>query len=276
VNEREAAAAALQLARASHQRVAALYEKKSATAQELDEATAALRAAEARNGSAEARVAQANAALASARAAGEVAAVTASYAVVTAPFDGVVTEKLVEPGNMASPGTPLVRVEDTRGFRLEVRVDESRAQFVVPGAEVAVVIDGAGPNGERAEAVGRVAEVGRAVDAGTRGFVVKIDVPDGSSLRSGMFGRARLPGPARTGLAVPQDAVVRTGQVTSVFVVDKDRVRLRLVSLGDQAGAGVEVLAGLTPDDVVVLAPPPGLRDGQRVTVSGQARGGAR
>lgn len=274
--EREAASAAVQLARASHQRVAALFEKKSATAQEFDEATAALHAAEARSRSAEARVAQSNASLASAQAAGDVASVTASYAVITAPFDGVVTEKLVEPGNMASPGTPLVRVEDTRGFRLEVRVDESRAQFVSPGTQLPVVIDGAGPDSGPAEVSGRVAEVARAVDAGTRAFLIKIDVPETGTLRSGMFGRARLPGPPRAGLAVPQAAVVRTGQVTSVFVVDKDHARLRLVNLGDQVGSGLEVLAGLTPTDVVVTTPPPGLRDGQRITVSGQVQGGTR
>jgi RND family efflux transporter MFP subunit len=273
--ERDAAAAALQLARASHARVAALHEKKSATAQELDEATAALRAAEARNASAGARVDQAEAGLASARAGGDLAAVTASYAVITAPFDGVVTEKLVEPGNMASPGSPLIRLEDTRGFRLEVRVDESRAQSVAVGADLPVTIDGAGPGGTTVVTNGRVAEVARAIDAGTRAFVVKIDVPDTTGLRSGMFGRARLPGPSRQGLAIPPAAVVRTGQVTAVYVVDQERARLRLVSLGEVTPAGVEVQAGLTAADVVVVAPPPDLRDGQRVS-GGRTQGGAR
>ena len=64
-----------------------------------------------------------------------------SFARITAPFDGVVTEKMVEPGNMAAPGTPLMRLEDTRGFRLDVRVDESRIGQISPGAIVPVSLD---------------------------------------------------------------------------------------------------------------------------------------
>ena len=62
---------------------------------------------------------------------------------ITAPFDGVVTEKMVEPGNMASPGMPLLRLEDTRGFRLDVRVDESRIGQIRHGASVPVLRSGA-------------------------------------------------------------------------------------------------------------------------------------
>ena len=125
-SEQQAADAALALARATHERIAGLHAKRSATAQELDDATGALRAAEARAAGAAARAQAAVSGVESARAASEAAGTTASFALITAPFDGVVTEKMVEPGNMAAPGTPLMRVEDTRGFRLDVRVDESR------------------------------------------------------------------------------------------------------------------------------------------------------
>jgi multidrug resistance efflux pump len=114
--ERQSAEAGLTLALASHDRIAGLQAKGSATAQELDEATAALRSAEARVSGAAARALQAASAVEGARAASDQASTTQSFTTIAAPFDGTVTEKMVEPGNMASPGVPLLRLEDTRGF----------------------------------------------------------------------------------------------------------------------------------------------------------------
>ena len=266
-SQRDAAQAQLTLARATHARVAGLHAKKSATDQELDQATAALRAAEAQLAAATSRETEAGSGLEGARAGSEVAEATASFAVITAPFDGVVTEKLVEEGNMAAPGTPLVRVEDSRGFRLEVRVDASRAGSVRPGDAVPVTIEtGAGD----AVVSGRVAEVARAVEADARAFLVKIALPDGVDVRSGTFGRVRLPGARRTALTVPTEAVVRRGQVASVFVVDQQRARLRLVNVGPEAAGGVEVLAGLVDGETVVVAPPAQLADGRAVRVGGR------
>jgi hypothetical protein len=66
-------------------------------------------------------------------------------------------------------------------------------------------------------------------------------------------------------LTVPSEALVHRGQVTSVFVVDQEVARVRLVNV-----SGTEVLAGLSEGDVVIVAPPPGLSDGRRVTVGGR------
>jgi RND family efflux transporter MFP subunit len=258
--ELEAAEAALDLARASHDRIAGLHSRRSATAQEFDDATATLRSAEARVAGASARELQATAAVESARAASDHASATESFTTIAAPFDGMVTEKMVEPGNMASPGTPLLRLEDTRGFRLEVRVDESRVAHIRNGDSVPVVL-GAGTS----PVTGTVVEVSRAVDADARAFLVKIELPDTPGLRSGEFGKARFSGTPRRGLTVPPSAVVRRGQLTSVFVVDGDRARVRLVNLSES-----EVLAGLTELELVILSPPAGLTDGRRVSVGGR------
>jgi multidrug efflux pump subunit AcrA (membrane-fusion protein) len=258
--ELQAAEAGLALARASHARIAGLEAKRSATAQELDDATAALRSAEARVLGASARALQAASAVDSARAASDQASTTASFATIAAPFDGMVTEKMVEPGNMASPGMPLLRLEDTREFRLEVRVDESRAGRIRNGDSVPILL-GAGT----ASITGTVVEVSRAVDADARALLVKIALPDAPGLRSGQFGKARFSAPPRRALTVPSSAIVRHGQVTSVFVVDQNMARLRLVSLSDS-----EVLAGLSESEVVILSPPAGMTDGRRVSVGGR------
>jgi RND family efflux transporter MFP subunit len=262
--EQQSADAGLTLARASYKRVEELHAKRSATLQELDETTAALRAAEARASGAASRTLQAQSALESARAASDAAGTSESFATITAPFDGTVTEKMVERGNMAAPGTPLLRVEDTRGFRLEVRVDESRISQIHQGATVPVLLD-IGAAGAPTTISGTVAEISRAVDADSRAFLVKVALPEEAGLRSGLFGRVRFAGAPRKALTIPPAAIVRRGQVTSVFVVDKDVARVRLVSLRD-----TEVLAGLSESETVIVSPSPAVTDGRRVSVGGR------
>jgi len=263
-SDQQAAEAALALARSTHARIAGLHAKRSATAQELDNATGALRAAEAQVASAAARAQAAVSGVQSARAASDAAGTTESFALITAPFDGLVTEKLIEPGNMAAPGSPLMRVEDMRGFRLDVRVDASRVGEVSPGATVPVSLD-SGTGGATATVDGTVAEIGRAVDADARAFLVKIALPGVTGLRSGAFGRAHFSAKARRALAVPANALVHHGQVTSVFVVVNGIARVRLVNV-----SGTEVLAGLSESEVVIAGPPPTVSDGRRVTAGGR------
>ena len=263
-SDQQAADAAVALARATHERISSLYAKRSATAQELDDATGALRAAEARAAGAAARAQATVSEVEGARAASEAAGTTESFARITAPFDGMVTDKMVEPGNMAAPGTPLMRLEDTRGFRLDVRVDESRIGQISPGAVVPVSLD-SGTGGASTTVSGTVSEIGRAVDADARAFLVKITLPSATGVRSGTFGRAHFSGHARLALTVPASALVHRGQVTSVFVVEKDIARVRLVRV-----SGTEVLAGLSDGDMVIVAAPATVTDGRRVAAGGR------
>jgi hypothetical protein len=172
----------------------------------------------------------------------------------------MVTGKMVEPGNMASPGVPLLRLEDTQGFRLEVRVDESHIGRIRNGDSVPVFLGNA-----VASITGTVVEISRAVEADERAFLVKIALSDARGLRSGEFGRARFAGPPRRALTVPSSAIVHRGQLTSVFVVDNGVARVRLVNL-----SGSEVLAGLTEAEAVILSPPESVADGRRVIAGGR------
>jgi HlyD family secretion protein len=263
-SELAAADAALTLARVTQARMETLHGRRSATTQELDEANAALAGAEARRAAAAAGVDRARSGLEGARAGGTAASAVASFAQVVAPFDGIVTEKFVEAGQLASPGMPLLRVEDVRGLELQARVDASEALRVAVGDRVDAIFDGAdGPMTRE----GRVTEVARATDADTRTLLVKVAVPPGDGLRPGGFGRVRLPGGAtRARLLVPRDAVTHTGQLTSLFVVENGQAKLRLVRLGPEIGQAVEVVAGVTERDVIVTSAPPALRDGMTVT----------
>ena len=265
--QRESAEAQLALARANHQRVEQLRARNSATPQELDRAIAELQRADAGVRAARARVDEASASLAAAQAAARSADATASYSTIAAPFDGLVTNRLLEPGNMAAPAIPLLTVETTDGFRLEVQVDAARARAIDVGDAVAIELDG---QGEADTLSGRVVEVARAIDPGTHAFVVKIQLPAGTDVRSGMFARARFARGERNALVIPESAVVRRGQLSLVFVVDSTRrARMRAMTPGLRSGDSVEVLAGLQPGEAVVVNPPAPLVDGSQVRVMG-------
>ena len=263
-SDTRAAEAGLSIARLTHDRIAALHAKRSATPQELDQATATLSAAEAQFGGAVARAAAATAARGEALAAEQAAEIAASYAVLTAPFEGLVTERSVDPGTMATPGAPLITLEDSATFRLEVRLDEARAGQIAVGqtADVSVSETTEGPATWRPA---RIVEIAR-LDAASHGFVVKLEVPDAARVRSGQFGRARFQGPARRTLTVPAAALIRRGQLSFIFAVGADRLaRLRPISTGTIAADRVEVLAGVHEGDRVVTNPPASLSDGARI-----------
>ncbi len=258
----QGAVAALALVTQTFNRVKGLHEKRSATQQELDEATASLEAARARAASADAHVAESSAALTAAQSATDAAAIAASYATITAPFDGAITERLVDPGAIASPAAPLLTIEDVSAFRLEVRLDEARAQEIAVGQPANVRLDSV----EDLNLPARVAEVSR-VDPASHAFLAKLDLPSLPHLRSGLFGRAVFSGMPRTTLTAPAAALIRRGQLTFVFVVDRERLaRLRPVTVGESFGDRVEIIAGLVNDDPIVANPPASLTDGTRVT----------
>ena len=265
--ERQSAEARVVLARTTQTRMEQLREKNSATPQELDGTTAELEMAEAGVRAARARLAQASASVSAAQAADRAADVAASFSSITAPFDGLVTNRLLEPGNMASPGVPVLTIETTDGFRLEVQLDALRAQSVKTGDRAAIELE---DHGVADKIAGRVVEVARAIDPAAHAFVVKIQLPAGVAVRSGAFARARFESGPRQALAVPAAAIVRRGQLSLVFVVDSGRhARMRAVTAGVQSGDSVEVLAGIQPGEAVIVNPPANLVDGAEVRVSG-------
>jgi RND family efflux transporter MFP subunit len=183
------------------------------------------------------------------------------YSTLAAPFSGVVITRTVEPGNLAMPGSPLLSIEQDGLYRLEASVDESRLASVRVGQAVEAVLEG----DRRLNA--RVSEIVPSVDAASRTYIVKLDLPATSQLRTGMFGRAIFPLSTQKIVAVPQDALMERGQLQSVFVVEDGAVHTRLVTTGRRTGAAVEVLSGLNAGEKVVLPVPVGLQDGAKVEV---------
>ena len=264
--ERESAGARVALAREHHRRIQHLREQNSATPEEQDRASAELRVAEAGMHAADARASEASASVTAARSAIQASEVAVSFSTIVAPFDGLITNKLLEPGNMAAPGTPILSIETTDRFRLEVQVDAGRARFVGVGDTVAVALAG-----QEADTMsGRVVEVARAIDPLSHASLVKVELPAATAVRSGAFARARFTGEHRQALVVPSSAIQRRGQLSLVYVVDAtSRARMRAVTAGEASGDVVEVLAGMQPGETVIVNPPASLVDGSEVRAAG-------
>jgi multidrug efflux system membrane fusion protein len=252
----------LELAQATFRRMDDLFRKKSISNQEYDEASSRLKVAQAGYEMATAKRAQVVAKGSQAAEAIQAATIMRDYTHIVTPFDGIVTEKRVEPGNLAAPGVPLATIEQQGLYRLEASVEESRTREIRTGESVSVALEALGRTLEA-----RVSEIVPAVAAASRSYVVKIDLPSLSELRSGMFGRAIFPMGRRRVLVVPAGAVRQEGQLRSVLVVDGGAARTRMITLGESRQERREVLSGLSEGERIVFPVPVGLADGARVEV---------
>jgi RND family efflux transporter MFP subunit len=240
-----AADSELSLAAATLKRYQQLYEKKSVSPQEFDQINARYQSAQAQRAIAQAQQSQANAALAQARTA-------LGYTIIRAPFSGIVTQKMADAGTLASPGMPLFAMEDTRSYRLEVSVDESDIHLVRIGQTVPVTIDAL----ETPALSGKVVQIVPAADPASRSFLVKIELPADSRLRSGLFGRANFRRGEREALLIPRTSIIERGNLQGIYVLGADQIaELRYVTLGQAEGQAVEVLSGLQAGESFVAAP---------------------
>jgi RND family efflux transporter MFP subunit len=184
------------------------------------------------------------------------------YTKVVAPFDGIVTRKLADVGDLAAPGKPIIEMEDPRALRFEADVPESLVGNVKLGAKFPVqVAEGA------ARIEGTVVEVAPVADAASRTFLVKLDLPTVEGARSGQFGRVWVPTGESKSIRVPTSAVVVRGQMECVFVVTDEHAQLRIVRTGKRTDGEVEILSGVNSGERVISEGAEPLRDGQPVTL---------
>ena len=258
-----------QLAETTFGRYNELYRRSSVSAQEFDEAQARLNAAAseldrvrsnvreilAKNKQITARIEQAKAEIANIK-------VVDGYSRIVAPVSGVVVKKFAEAGAIASPGTPLLAIEDSSQYRLEAAVEESRSKFVHIGSRVKVQIDAVGAG----DITGTVAEILPTSDSASRSYTVKIDLPANPLQRTGLYGLARFALSQKDAITVPQSAIVQRGQLTGVYIVGADGVvHFRIVTTGKTSGRSIEILSGINEGDEVAASDTSKLNDGTRV-----------
>ena len=185
------------------------------------------------------------------------------YARLTAPFDGVITRKLADVGDLAAPGKPVLEMQDPTTLRFEADVPEALLGCVRPGAKLIVLI----PNVEQ-ELSSTVSEISPTTDPNSRTVMVKFELaPTAAGLRAGQFGRVAIPLAERTTLRIPALAVTRRGQLEIVFVIAHQKAQLRLVRTGLRIGTDLELVSGVSAGDQVVTEGAARLMDGQRVEV---------
>ena len=235
----EQAEASLEQAEREWKRAAALLEQQSVTRAEYDAAQSRERVA---------------------KAAASEAKTMLGYVEVTAPFEGVVTRKWADAGDLAAPGKPLVEIEDPSALQMEADVPEAIASHLQRTARLGVRVDAV--NGEL---TGTVSEIAPGADPASRTFRVKLELPSTAGLMPGQFARVAVPIGERSSVRVPAAAVVQRGQLELVFSVANQHARLRLVKTGKRVGDEVEVLSGLEAGSTVVISGADQLTDGQPV-----------
>lgn len=182
------------------------------------------------------------------------------YTKVVAPFDGVITRKYTDVGDLATPGKPLLEMEDPHTLRLEADVPEAAIARLTLGDKLPVRVSSLSGDLE-----GVVSEISPAADPNSRTFLVKCDLPPVADLRTGQFGRVTIPIGETSALRVAASAVVQRGQMELVFVVADGHAQLRIVRTGKRVGDEVEVASGVEAGEKIVVEGTAGLADGQPV-----------
>ncbi len=175
----------------------------------------------------------------------------ADYTTVRAPYAGLVSARLVEPGETVNPGQPLLIVYAPEDLRIEVRVPQSAADAIRARPRARVRFD----DGTAVDA--REVVVYPAADPASHSVMVRVLLPRLATLPApGVVAKVEFPvGAEGRTLRVPSSAVLRRGELTAVYVVKDGRVLLRQLRLGAREGETVEVLAGLRAGDVVARDP---------------------
>ncbi len=257
----KAASASARLSETTYTRYKTLLESNSVSQQEFDEvearyhqAAAALAQSTSMRDGAKERVAQAMAAVSAAESVWQ-------DANVVAPYDATVTAKLVDTGALASPGTPLLTIEETGVLEVRVMLPETYVGQISAGDPVSVEIPSANRTVES-----KIANIDPAADTSSRSFQIKVALPEVSGLRTGLFARVIIPIGTSSMVLIPKTAIVRQGQLTGVFVLDQnDTARFRLIRAGRTLGDQMEVLSGVKDGVRLVIKPGYTLFDGVKV-----------
>lgn len=194
----------------------------------------------------------------------EATRVQAAESIIRAPFNAVIAQKLLSPGAMASPNTPIVSLV-SKDVEVVVQVEEARLGQVQRGQAASLQV-AAYPGRQIPAAVSAVAP---SADTRSRTFPVRV-VPtqqDGT-LRDGMFAQVTIQGVGQPALLVPNAAIVTRAGRSQVFAVTDNRAQARELRLGETDGTFTAVADGSVAEgDQVVVTNPDALTDGAPVAI---------
>lgn len=190
-----------------------------------------------------------------------------AYVNLRAPFNGVVTNKFIDAGDMANPGVPLISVEGPGDFEVTASVPESEIAKIKSGTEVKVIV-------KSSDLIlpGTVTEVSTSARNTGGQFLVKValDKTDAAIL-SGMYATVQFPIEKKTdttSVLVPEEALVKRGQLTGIYTVSQSNTALlRWLRIGRTFGGNVEVLSGLSADENYIISSEAKLYNGAKLTI---------
>jgi membrane fusion protein, multidrug efflux system len=255
---RQQIVAQLELAKISADRWENLRKTDSVSAQEADQQTSGYRQAQANLAAADANVKRLEQ--------------LEGFKKVYAPFSGVITKRNVDPGALINAGAgatgrELFDIARVDPLRVYTSVPQAYARFIRVG-EITTVTLQEFPGQKFTAKVARTAE---AIDPNTRTLRTEVDVPNKDGrLLPGSFGEVHFAvGSNVNKVTVPVNAMLFRSQGSQLAVVGPDnKVHLRAITIGKDYGTTLEILAGVSVEDQVVINPPDSLEDGQAVNLA--------
>jgi len=259
---RDAAKATAKLASITYKRYLKLMEEESASKQEFDEVEARFRQTQASLAQTEAIVEAADQRIQQAEAVVAAALIGKKDASVRAPYDGKVTAKMVDEGDLAAPGTPFFALEKEGVYCVALVLPEKHIQSIRLKQKLKIKI----PSIQNRSFEGFVGRIDPSADPKSRTFRIRVALPEDKDIRSGMFARVEIPVGEAGMLLISSTAVVHEGQLTGIYLVDSHQLaHFRLIRIGRAFGDNVEVVSGLKDGTRYVVDPPPDLMDGVKV-----------
>ncbi len=250
--------AALKSAQKDYDRYTALYKQQSASAKELDQVTLQYQSAKAATDAAKQMKNEVSANL--------------SYTTVTAPFSGIVTQKFVEQGGMASPGMPVLTIEQAGSLQVTASIAENQIAQLSLGNSATMNIASADETIE-----GKIIQINPSSQFSGGQYVVKISLPaNNKQLYAGMFVHVQIPVKAKTlvnkdlsgTVVVPIKSIIYRDQLTGIYTISSQNTALlRWVRLGKTMGDQVEVLSGLSNSEQFILSAEGKLYNGASVKI---------
>ena len=168
------------------------------------------------------------------------------YSKITSPSTGVVAQRMIDPGDLAVPGKPLLIIQTSGALRLEANVREGLISHIILGNDYSVKIKTLGKT-----VPSKIEEIVPYADPATRTFLVKASLPEIPGIYPGMFGRLLIPVEKDKALLIPQKAVMLVGQLELIFVKQNNHWQSVYIKTGKKFGGKIEVLTGLTGNETI-------------------------